>query len=104
MNPDKRTEISIGGQVFKLRCAEGEEDKLREAAALVDAKIAELGRATGIVDSLRLALLAAFHFAYEQAGREEKNFQKSSEYKKLQKRLKQLVEQIDSGLSPGKSR
>jgi cell division protein ZapA len=96
MCPDKRIEIPIQGQVFKLRCPEGEEERLREAAKLVEEKIAELTQSTGLVDSFRTALMAAFHLAYEVISREEKSFRHSAEYRKIQKRLKTLVEEIDT--------
>ena len=96
MCPDKRIEIPIQGQVFKLRCPEGEEQRLREAAQLVEDKIAELTQTSGLVDSLRAALMAAFHLAYEAISREDKSFHHSAEYKKIQKRLRTLVEEIDT--------
>jgi cell division protein ZapA len=99
MSPEKRIEISVGGQVFRLRCPEGEEERLHAAAQMVEAKLAELTQSTALVDSLRVALMSAFHFAYELLSRDEKSFQRSSEYKKIQKRLRMLVEEIDSNLS-----
>jgi len=99
MSPETRIEVSVGGQVFRLRCPEGEEEQLRAAAQMVEAKLAELTQSTALVDSLRVALMAGFHFAYELLSRDEKNFQRSSEYKKIQKRLRMLVEEIDSNLS-----
>jgi cell division protein ZapA len=99
MSPENRVEVTIGGQVFRLRCPEGEEELLRAAAQMVEAKIAELTQSTTLVDSVRVALMSAFHFAYELISRDEKNFQRSAEYKKIQKRLRTLVEEIDSNLS-----
>lgn len=98
MSPDKRTEITIQSHAFRLRCKEGEEERLRAVAERVDAKIAELA-AAGMVDSVRSALMAAFHFAYELQSREEKSFHQSPEYLKLQKRLQSLVDEIDTNLS-----
>jgi cell division protein ZapA len=99
MSPENRIEITIGGQVFRLRCPEGEEERLRAAAQMVEAKIVELTKSTTMVDSLRVNAMAAFHFAYELLSRDEKNFERSTEYKKIQKRLRSLVEEIDSNLS-----
>jgi len=99
MSPEKRIELTIHGQTFRLKCPEGEEERLRAAATLVESKMADLTQSTGLVDSVRVAIMAAFHLAYEVLSSEEKNFQKSPEYKKLQERIRNLVEKIDSNLS-----
>jgi len=96
MSPDKRIEITLQGQTFRLRCPEGEEDRLGEAAKLVEEKIAELSQSSGLVDSHRVALMAAFHLAYEAISSDEKDFRHSSEYRKMQKRLKSLIQEIDT--------
>lgn len=92
---ENRIQLVICGQSFRLRCPEGEEARLRAAAEMVEEKINEM-KQSGLVDSLRCAVMAAFHLAYESISRDEKNFHHSSEYKKLQKRLRTLVEEIDS--------
>jgi len=99
MDPEKRTEIVLHGQTFRLRCAEGEEERLQAAAGLVEAKIRELTEGGGLVDSSRVALMAAFHLAYELVNREEERFRRSSEYEAVQKRLKSLAEEIETNLS-----
>jgi cell division protein ZapA len=96
MSQEKRTEISICGQVFRLRCAEGEAPQLRAVAQLVEDKIEELRRTGGLVDSHRLALMAAFHFAFEQESRQGQSYKRSAEYRQIQKRLRNLVDEIDS--------
>lgn len=99
MSEEKRIELSIHGQVFRLRCPEGEEEKLRSTAELVESRINEIVKSGTMADSLRVALMAAFHFAYELVSREEGTFRHSAEYRKIQKRLKALVKQIDTNLS-----
>jgi len=96
MSPVNRIEITLQGQTFHLRCPEGEEEQLQEAAKLVEDKIAELTTGSGLVDSLRVSLMAAFHLAYELLSRNEKDFRHSAEYKKIQKRLKSLAQEIDT--------
>lgn len=98
MSPDKRIEISIHGQVFRLRCPEGEEGRLHAAAKMVEEKITELVESATLADSLRMALMAAFNFAYELLNRQEKTFRRSSEYRKIQERLETLIDEIDSNL------
>jgi len=104
MNLDKRIEISIQGHVFKLRCPDGEEEKLREAAKVVEERIAELAQTSGMVDTLRIALMAAFYLAYEVLTREDKDFHLSAEYRRIQRRLRSLVEQIDTHFREGEER
>jgi cell division protein ZapA len=99
MSQNKQIKITIQGQTFRLRCSEGEEDRLRATAEFVEAKIKDLTQTANFADSLRAALMAAFHFAYELVSREEKTFQRSSEYKRIQERLRSLVDEIDSNLS-----
>ncbi|KPL12320.1 hypothetical protein AMJ85_01140 [candidate division BRC1 bacterium SM23_51] len=99
MNPEKRIEISIHGQLFRLRCPEGEEEQLRATAKMVEDKITEIAEGGSLTDSVRIAQMAAFNFAYELLERREKSFRRSSEYKRIQKRLKTLIEEIDSNLS-----
>ncbi|MBM3333745.1 cell division protein ZapA [Candidatus Sumerlaeota bacterium] len=104
MNLDKKVEISILGHVFKLRCHDGEEEKLREAARVVEERIAELTETGGMVDSLRTALMAALYLAYELLTHEDKDFHLSAEYRRIQKRLRSLVEQIDTQFGNGEER
>jgi cell division protein ZapA (FtsZ GTPase activity inhibitor) len=97
MSPDYRTEITLLGHVFRLRCRPEEESRIQEAASRVNGRLRELGE-SGIVDSLRAALMAAFHFAYEMQSRNLDQFRKSSEYKEIQERLISLVDEIDTNL------
>jgi len=98
MSPEKRTEITIHGQTFRLRCKDGEEQRLKAVAETVEAKLAELA-AAGMVDSVRAALMAAFQFAYELHSRQDAEFRRSPEFQNIQRRLKSLVDEIDSNLS-----
>jgi len=98
MSEGNRIDITIQGQTFRLRCEKGEADLLKEAAAMVDTKIAELAQG-GVVDRTRAALMAAFHFAFELQGGKRESYKRSPEYRKLQKRLKTLMDEIDTNLT-----
>jgi cell division protein ZapA (FtsZ GTPase activity inhibitor) len=98
MSQNKQIKITIQGQTFRLRCPAGEEDRLRTAAELVDAKIAELTHSGNFADSRRATIMAAFHFAYELVNRDEGSFVNSSEYRRIQERLRSIVDEIDSSL------
>jgi cell division protein ZapA len=99
MGPKKHIELAVAGRVFRVRCPGNEETRLRKAAELVERKIADLRARGGIVDSGRLALLAALHLAHELLVREEDSFHHSPEYEDIQKRLRLLAEEIETNLS-----
>ncbi len=56
-------ELRIGGRGYKVACRVGEEDSLRAAAALVDAKSAEALSGLGPLSETRLLLLSALLIA-----------------------------------------
>lgn len=98
MTKGNRIDVTIQGQKFRLRCEEDEQADLEAAAAAVNQKIAELMKG-GVADSHRAALMAAFHFAFEAGTQTGGSYRQSAEYKKIQQRLKTLVDEIDTNLS-----
>jgi cell division protein ZapA len=63
-------EVDIFGSTFRLRGG-NDEDHLRRLASLVDAKMREVGSHTGLVDTAKIAVLAALNLAeelYETSG------------------------------------
>ncbi|HEV8033101.1 MAG TPA: cell division protein ZapA [Stellaceae bacterium] len=57
--------VKINGRDFALRCADGQEPRLRRLAQYVDAKIGEFVKTLGQVGEARLILLAALAIADE---------------------------------------
>ena len=57
--------VKINGRDFVLRCADGQEPRLRRLAQYVDAKIGEFVKTLGQVGEARLILLAALAIADE---------------------------------------
>lgn len=51
--------LSVGGRAYKLACRDGEEDDLRAAAGLLEARVTSLMEAHGAVAEPRLLLMAA---------------------------------------------
>lgn len=51
--------LSVGGRAYKLACRDGEEEELRAAASLLDARVAALMQAHGAIAEPRLLLMAA---------------------------------------------
>ncbi len=51
--------LSIGGRSYRLACRDGEEDELRAAAGLLDARMTALVENLGTVAEARLLLMAA---------------------------------------------
>jgi len=60
----ERVQVEIYGQIYSLK---GTDDsaRIRELAAYVDAKMKEIEKGTGTVDSLRVAILTALTIADE---------------------------------------
>ena len=57
--------VKINGREFALRCADGQEPRLRRLAQYVDAKTGEFVKTLGQVGEARLILLAALAIADE---------------------------------------
>jgi cell division protein ZapA len=57
--------LSVGGRRYELACRDGEEARLEELAAMVDAKASDAARAVGSANEPRQLLLAALLLADE---------------------------------------
>lgn len=55
--------VNIAGKSYRMACGEGEEPRLVELAALLDAKIADMRTAFGEIGDMRLHVMAALTFA-----------------------------------------
>ncbi len=51
--------INVGGREYRLACRDGEEEDLRAAASLLDARVSNLNENLGSVGEARLLLMAA---------------------------------------------
>jgi cell division protein ZapA len=57
--------ITINGRAYPVACDEGEEDRIRELARLIDSKVAGFARQVGQAGEARLLVLAALFLADE---------------------------------------
>jgi len=57
--------LSIGGRSYDLACRDGEEEHLRALGAIVDARVADAGRAVGGGNEARQLVMAALFLADE---------------------------------------
>ena len=57
--------LTVGGRRYDLACRDGEENRLRMLAEMVDAKAIDAGRAVGEANQARQLLLAALLLADE---------------------------------------
>jgi cell division protein ZapA len=57
--------ISINGRSYPVACDEGEEDRIRDLARLIDGKVAGFARQVGQAGEARLLVLAALVLADE---------------------------------------
>ncbi|MDB5688854.1 MAG: hypothetical protein JWL91_730 [Sphingomonas bacterium] len=56
-------EVRIGGRKYELTCRDGDEDRLRVLADMVDSKVAEAARGMGGLNEVRQLLFAALLLA-----------------------------------------
>ena len=56
-------ELLIGGRRYPVSCRDGEEDKMKRAAALVDGKVRQAVQALGGMSEVRQLLLASLLLA-----------------------------------------
>lgn len=56
-------DVRIGGRRYGLTCRDGEEDRLRQLAGMVDGKVAEAARGMGGLNEVRQLLFAALLLA-----------------------------------------
>jgi cell division protein ZapA len=59
--------ITINGRAYPVACDEGEEDRIRELARMIDSKVAGFSRQVGQAGEARLLVLAALVLADELA-------------------------------------
>lgn len=91
--------VTVNQRNYTIACDEGEEDHLRQLAAHVDSKVAELTESVGQAGEQRLLLMAALVIAdshFEQLALLEKRAQEFAELtrnrEELVRRLAQLEE------------
>ena len=76
--------VSIAGRVYRLACGEGEEPRLEQLAALVDAKTAEIRDSFGQIGDQRITVMAALTLADELSEATRKLNEAQSELISLQ--------------------
>ncbi|MBV1704439.1 MAG: cell division protein ZapA [Hyphomicrobiales bacterium] len=59
--------VTIAGRPYRMACAEGDEARLTDLAAKVDARIVEMRGSFGEIGDQRLTVMAAVTFADETA-------------------------------------
>jgi cell division protein ZapA len=59
--------VTIAGRTYRMGCDEGQEKRLEELAAIVDAKIAEMRENFGEIGDQRIVVMAALQIADEVA-------------------------------------
>lgn len=55
--------VTIGERVYRLACGEGEEERIKALARIVDSKTAEIRAAFGEIGDQRIAVMVALTFA-----------------------------------------
>jgi cell division protein ZapA len=86
--------IEIYDQVYNVN-ADGNEDYLRELAAYVDGKMRSIADATHMVDSLKVAVLAALNIADETFAMRKRQTEIEGP---LRKRVEKCVSMVEKAL------
>ncbi len=86
--------IEIYDQVYNVN-ADGNEDYLRELAAYVDGKMRSVADATHMVDSLKVAVLAALNIADETFAMRKRQMEMEGP---LRKRVEKCVSMVEKAL------
>ena len=88
-------ELTIAGRPYKVACRNGEEDTLRKAAALVDAKSREALAGLGTLSESRQLLFAALLLADQLAEGHDFEVPKGPD-DELAERTNRLAERLES--------
>jgi cell division protein ZapA len=92
--------IEIYDQTYNVQ-AEGDEAYLKELARFVDGKMRTIAEATRMVDSLRVAVLAALNIADELYALRKRQEELEGPLRKRVERCVTLVERALESSSPG---
>ena len=55
--------VHVNGHPYTMKCADGEEDHLRDLAQLLDTEVARIRRSVGAIGDTRLLVMAGFMVA-----------------------------------------
>lgn len=97
-------DISIAGRSYRIACREGEEENLRSAASLVDAKSREALAGLGTLSEARQFLFASLLLADQlidggaapQEGADSRLTEQTEQVERLAERLESLAERLEA--------
>ena len=87
--------VMVNGRAYTIACDEGEEDHLRQLAAMVDAKAREVLSSVGQVGDARLLLMAALLIADEHHGGKEDEASRHADRLATQKELEERAKRAE---------
>ncbi|MGR9107318.1 MAG: cell division protein ZapA [Gammaproteobacteria bacterium] len=94
-------DIQVLGKSYRIACAEGEQEYLRESARYLDQKMREIRDSGKVAGLERIAVMAALNIAHELAQANRENSQCSRE---IHERLLGIQKKIDVLLIANESR
>lgn len=98
MTPAGRITVTIHGQEFHLQADPKEKATLLRVADMVSDKMQQLSQSSSVAIH-RVAIMAAFHFAYELLHHQQKQPGRSKEISKsIEKTLEKLIGDIEKTL------
>lgn len=98
MSKPDRVKVTIHGQEFHLQADSKEKAALLRVADLVSEKMGQLSQSSSVAIH-RVAIMTAFHFAYELYYLQQKHPGSSKQAgKTIEKKLEKLIEDIEKTL------
>ena len=95
-------EVVVNGREYQVACDTGQEDRLRELAALFDKRVQALAAAVGQVGDARLLLMAGLMISDELSGATAKSAERERDVAALKAKLAdstEALERTESGIS-----
>lgn len=90
------TNIEILGKLYPVRCSETEVDSLQKAAKLLNQKMSEVQELGKAINLERIAIITALNMANQLL---QADNQKSSLMQKINQRLLQIQNKVDTALN-----
>ena len=95
-NNPKPITVNILGEEYMIACAPGEEDALRNSAALLDSRMKEIRSSGKVMSNERIAVMVALNLSHEVLALRDKV---STDGDQLARRIKSLREKVELALN-----
>jgi cell division protein ZapA len=95
-NNPKPITVNILGEEYMIACGPGEEDALRNSAALLDSRMKEIRTSGKVMSNERIAVMAALNLSHEVLALRDKV---STDGDQIARRIKSLRDKVELALN-----